>query len=186
MFKKSKVGFLSLVTILIISFCLAGFMTPLLKMIYPIKYSDEIEKYSQMYSLDKYFVMGMISAESGFDENAHSHKDAQGLMQLTQETASWCIDEFSLGIDKQDIGKAEQNIHIGCAYIDYLIERYDGNMLTAAAAYNAGPGNVDKWLSDTRYSEGKTTLKKIPFAETAEYVKKVQKRAKIYNKLYSD
>ncbi len=184
MFKKTKPSIAALTVILAISIVLAGFMTPFLKLIYPLKYEEYIQKYSKTYELDEYLVMGMISAESGFDEGAKSHKDAKGLMQLKEETALWCVEKFDLDIKPEDVNTPEANIHIGCKYVDYLLEMYDGNMITATAAYNAGPGNVDKWLADTRYSGGKTSLKTIPFPETEEYVKKVQKRAKIYKKLY--
>ena len=186
MFKKTKPGITALSVILAISIVLAGFMTPLLKLIYPLKYEEYIQKHSDSFELDPYIVMGVISAESGFDESAKSHKDAKGLMQLKEETALWCIEKFEMDIKPEDVNTPDANIHIGCKYVDYLLELYDGNMITAIAAYNAGPGNVDKWLSDPRYSGGKNSLKTIPFPETEQYVKKVQKRAKIYKRLYSN
>ena len=159
-------------------------MSPALKLIYPLEYNKNIEACSKKYNLDKYLVMGIISAESNFDSKAQSNRNAHGLMQLTDETALWCIDHLELDISKNDIKKAEANVEIGCAYMRYLIDKYDGNSLTAIAAYNAGPGNVDKWLEDPRYSNGKGELDRIPFSETAAYVSKVQKRAKIYKKIY--
>ena len=184
---KKKKGFLK---ILIISFVLALCVTlalePFMKFLYPLKYKDDIEESAAVYYLDKYWVMGIISAESGFDSNAQSHKDAHGLMQLKDETALWCIENFKLDIAKEDMHKPENNIRIGCAYMRYLLDLYDGNVDTAVAAYNAGLGNVNKWLSDKRYSDGKNTLKSIPFGETRKYVDKVKKRKELYNKLYDD
>ena len=184
---KKKKGFLK---ILIISFVLALCVTlalePFMKFLYPLKYRDDIEECASVYYLDKYLVMGIISAESGFDSDAQSHKDAHGLMQLKDETALWCVENFELDIPKEDIHKPENNIRIGCAYMRYLLDIYGGNVDTAVAAYNAGLGNVNKWLADKRYSDGKTTLRTIPFEETRVYVQKVQKRKELYNKLYKD
>jgi soluble lytic murein transglycosylase len=78
----------------------------------------------------------------------------------------------------------ETNIEIGCIYLEYLIDTYE-NIETALAAYNAGPGNTDKWLKDKNYSDDGKALVKIPFEETEKYVKKVLKRKNIYFDLYN-
>ena len=185
--KKSIMTYFVMVALIVaVSAFLAVSMTPALKYLYPLTHEDLIEKYSAEYKLDKYLVMGIISTESGFDEDAKSHKEARGLMQLKDETALWCIEEFGLEINPEDIYTPKANIQIGCAYMQYLSERYKGNTLTAIAAYNAGPGNVDKWLCERRYTKDGNELTSIPFSETAAYVKKVQKRAKIYDKLYGE
>ena len=185
--KKKKKSFLYILIVsLVISACVTVSLEPILKLVYPLKHEEAINKSADACGLDKYFVMGIISSESNFNPDAHSHKDAYGLMQLKDETALWCAEQFSLGIAKEDIHKPENNILIGCAYMRYLIDLYDGNIATAVAAYNAGPGNVNKWLSDKRYSDGKNTLRSIPFAETKSYVEKVKKREEIYKKLYGE
>lgn len=159
-------------------------VTPIKKAIYPLRYEDIIVKYSNEYQLDPYLVMAIISAESRFEENANSHKDAMGLMQVTEQTAKWCVDRFELDISSENLYNPDTNIHIGCAYMDFLIDVFDGELQTAVAAYNAGQGNVKKWLSDERYSLDGKTLKQIPFEETKNYVEKVLKRYEIYKKLY--
>lgn len=181
---RRKPAFKIWIAVIVLSAVLAAFLPGALEYIYPLSHRSQIEECSKKYELDKYLIMGIISAESNFDSGAKSNKDAHGLMQLKDETALWCVDHFGLDIKKDDIRKPEANIEIGCAYMDYLIELFDGNILTAIAAYNAGPGNVNKWLSDPRYSDGKGKLERIPFSETAAYVTKVQKRAKIYRKIY--
>jgi len=168
----------------LVAFVMTLLMSPTLEYIYPLDYRESIETSAKKHKLDEYLVMGIISAESNFDTKARSHKDAHGLMQITEETAMWCIDHLELDVPKDKITEPEVNIEIGCAYMRYLIDKFDGNVLTAIAAFNAGPGNVDSWLSDPRYSDGKGKLRTIPFSETAAYVSKVQKRAKIYKKIY--
>lgn len=159
-------------------------VTPIKKAIYPLRYEDIIVKYSNEYQLDPYLVMAIISAESRFDANANSHKDAMGLMQVTEQTAKWCVDRFELDISSENLYNPDTNIHIGCAYMDFLIDVFDGELQTAVAAYNAGQGNVKKWLADKAYSSDGKTLSDIPFEETKNYVEKVMKRHEIYKKLY--
>ena len=181
----SKRKFLSKILILLICIIIAFFaVTPIKKLIYPLKHQDIITKYSEQYQLDPYLVMGVISSESRFVEAANSHKGAMGLMQLTEETATWCIEHFKLDVSIEDVYKPDVNIRIGCAYMSYLIEVFDGETGTAIAAYNAGQGNVKNWLSDKRYSDDGKTLDVIPFDETKEYVEKVMKRHEIYKDLY--
>lgn len=181
--KKKKSRLTLIIWAFAVSLALTLSLNPIMRMVYPLSYIEEIEKYAQKYELDKYLVMGIISAESGFNPSAQSHKDAIGLMQIKEDTARWCTETLGTQTDG-DITEPDANISIGCAYMRYLIDRYGGNEDTAIAAYNAGPGNADKWLSDTRYSKEGKTLFKIPFYETEEYVKKVQKRREIYQKLY--
>lgn len=181
---KKKSFFSTFVKIIIISAVLAFLLKPAMKFLYPLKYEDEIKKYSSEFELSEYLVMGIISAESGFDADAESHKSAKGLMQLKKETALWCIEHLKLDIDEKNIYLPEENIYIGCAYLAYLEDLYGGNTITAIAAYNAGLGNVNKWLADPRYSDNSGALKSIPFRETEMYVKKVKRRSDIYRKLY--
>jgi soluble lytic murein transglycosylase len=72
------------------------------------------------------------------------------------------------------------NIKIGCNYLAWLLNRYE-NMNTALAAYNAGNGNVDKWLKNPDYSSNGRTLDFIPFTETRNYVERVNSNKAIYD-----
>ncbi len=75
------------------------------------------------------------------------------------------------------------NIQIGCWYLNKLTNQF-GTTQTALAAYNAGSGNVSKWLQDSHYSDDGKTLIDIPYGETKRYVKKVMFVQKIYQWLY--
>ncbi len=128
--------------------------------------------------------MAIIKTESNFIEDAHSGK-ASGLMQLTDDTAAWIAEKLDTDIKDVDINNPADNIEFGCYYIRYLIDYYNGNVDVALAAYNGGMGNVDKWLSNKSYSDDGKTLKKIPFKETREYVKKVNSEKEVYEKMMS-
>ena len=174
--------FLKFIVALVLLAAIAGLSAPyLLKALYPLKYESSIVEYSQKYNLDKYLVMGVISAESRFSEDAVSSKSAKGLMQLKDDTAYWCAEKYGI---EGEIYEAEVNIEIGCAYLRYLLDLFGQDTENALAAYNAGQGNVKKWLADERYSNDGENLHTIPFAETREYVERVEKRMKIYSKLY--
>ena len=182
--KKRFVTAVTVLCILVISVIAIAMIPSVSKAVYPLKYENHIRAYSDIYDLDPYLVMAVISAESHFDKDAISHKDAKGLMQIKEETAKWCIQHFKLDADSSDIYEPKTNILIGCSYIDYLIDMFEGNVDTAIAAYNAGQGNVKKWLADSRYSDDGNSLKEIPFDETKKYVKKVRHREEIYRDLY--
>lgn len=152
-------------------------------LLFPLAYEDIITKYSNDNKLDKYLVMAVIKTESNFIPDAHSGK-AAGLMQLTEETAKWVSDKMDIDYSKIELNNPKDNIRLGCYYLRYLIDLYDGNIDVALAAYNGGLGNVNKWLSDTRYSSDGVDLDKIPFKETREYVKKVNKQWVHYKKMY--
>jgi soluble lytic murein transglycosylase-like protein len=116
-----------------------------------------VQEHSQRHSLRPELVRAVIQVESGFDPWATSPKGAMGLMQLMPDTAR------SLGVlNAYDPG---ENIRGGTAYLRQLLDKYRGDEKLALAAYNAGPGAVD------RYDDVP------PYRETREYVKKVNSKA---------
>ena len=144
---------------------------------YKVEYSDYIVKYASENGLDPYLVMGVIRQESNYIADARSPY-AGGLMQLTEVTAL----EYGskLGLSDYDYMDPETNIRIGCYLLRCLIDKYDGEVNTALAAYNAGVSNVDAWLSDGRYSRDGKTLYNIPYSETKHYIDKVNMYADKY------
>lgn len=168
-------GVFGIVLFIILAFLL---LKPSLKCFYPIKYAGEIKESSEKYKINKELTAAIISAESKFQKNAVSHKNAKGLMQLKEETAKWCMEKYKINGDVKNIYSPSLNIKIGCAYMSYLLEKFENEEL-ALAAYNAGEGNVKKWIK----AQGEENLK-IPFKETKKYVETVKKREKIYKFLY--
>ena len=150
--------------------------------IYPLDYEEYILSSADENGLDPYLVMAVIKAESNYETDAHSGY-ASGLMQITDETAEWIASKLKL--DSYDINNPETNIKMGCYYLKYLKNMYQDEAL-ALASYNAGPGNVSKWLSDSDYTDVDGNLTYIPFSETREYVKRIEKYKDIYKKLYKD
>lgn len=148
---------------------------------YPLKYLDIIEKNTDIYRIDPALICAVIHAESKFAERAVSHKGASGLMQITEGTADWIAGQMDLrDYSFNRIFEPSLNISIGCRYLAWLMARYE-NVDSAVAAYNAGSGNVDKWLKNSMYSADGKTLRNIPFKETRDYVKRVRINKQIYD-----
>ncbi|MCL2463168.1 MAG: lytic transglycosylase domain-containing protein [Defluviitaleaceae bacterium] len=148
---------------------------------YPLKHLDIIRENAGKYGLDPAFVCAVIHTESKFRENALSPKGASGLMQITEPTADWIAAQ--LGVNNysyDDIFEPSLNIKLGCYYLNWLLQRYGGDERLALAAYNAGFGNVDKWLRSPDYSADGNSLSFIPFQETRDFVQRVESGARIY------
>jgi len=116
-------------------------------------YAAEIRAAAAEFGVDEALVRAIVHAESAFNPKAVSHKGAQGLMQLIPATA----DRFGVA----DPFDPAQNIRGGVEYLAWLLRRFDDNVTLAAAGYNAGEGNVDRFGGVP------------PFNETQRYVVRV-------------
>lgn len=180
--KPFLVFLLSVITVLIVTACSTDV---LLEMIYPVKYQEYVETYADEYDLDPYLVYAIIKVESGFDPEAKSKAGAMGLMQVMEETAIECNEKAGFGYNiPEDLSDPEVNIRIGCYYLNSLYNIY-GDMKLAVTAYNGGTGNVDEWIRDAEFSDGKGGLAKIPYKETRRYVEKVFDTFDTYCDLYN-
>jgi soluble lytic murein transglycosylase len=156
----------------------------ILKIMYPSLYTDIIVENAELYQMDPLFILSIIRAESNFNASAVSTKNAKGLMQLKPETAYWCAQNMGYTDYTEDkLFEPETNIRLGVWYLSYLQEQFDGDKILATAAYNAGIGNVKKWLKDPKCSANGKSLDKVPFRETDKYIKKVFNNYAIYKML---
>ena len=152
-----------------------------LRMAYPLKYQDTIAQYATQFEISESLVYGVIHTESHFNVDAQSYAGAKGLMQITDTTFDWVLK--LQGETTGDVFDADTNIRCGVRILQYLYGQLDDTE-TVLAAYNAGIGNVNKWLADEAYSNDGKTLHTIPFSETRAYVKIVLKAQKMYQTLY--
>jgi len=131
-----------------------------LRTIYPIHYRDLIEKYAIEYEIDPYLIVSIMKNESKFNPNAVSKKDAKGLMQIAPITGEWAAEKLDIENYSEDmLFDPELNIKIGVWYLNVLKNEFDNNMEIMIAGYNAGNGNVKKWLNNKEYSKDGETEK---------------------------
>jgi soluble lytic murein transglycosylase len=140
----------------------------------PLRHEDIIRQQAREKGLDPALIAGVIYAESHFRDGQRSQAGALGLMQITPATARYIARKsggtaFVVG----DLATPQVNIAYGSYYLRYLLRRYDGNEAFALAAYNAGEGNVDRWLAQARARHRALSVDAIPYAETRAYVTKV-------------
>ncbi|ANY69977.1 lytic transglycosylase [Paenibacillus sp. BIHB 4019] len=127
-------------------------------------YDAMIAQAAAQYGVDPALIRGVIRTESGFQPDVVSGAGAKGLMQLMDGTAR--------GLGVTDSLNPQQNIDGGTRYLSFLLRKYNGNEQVALAAYNAGPGRIDR-LGITTDSELMANLDKLP-EETQRYIVKVQ------------
>lgn len=183
--KKTKILIAVVLIIFIMLFGILKIQNFILKKIYKTNYSEYVYKYSQENDIDPLLTFAIIKAESNFNRNIKSKSGAIGLMQLMESTAIEQAEEVNEEIIvTESLYNPEINIKIGTKYYSKLMKKYNNNMLLALAAYNAGIGNVDKWLKEGIIKEDGSDIENIPFKETNNYVRKIVRDYKIYQNLY--
>lgn len=190
MTKKTIITLLILIIILALVFILFKMIRVqdiILKEVYPIEYSEYVEKYAKENNIDKYMIYAIIKAESDFNPEVTSGSGAKGLMQLMEETAierSNAI--YDEAVQSHDLYDPELNIALGTSYFAYLLELYNGNTVLALTAYNAGLGNVEQWIKDGIIKPDGSDIENIPYKETNNYVRKILNSYQMYLKIYAN
>jgi soluble lytic murein transglycosylase len=154
---------------------------------YPIGYKSAIVKYSNEYNLDPYLVASIINVESKYDKNAVSSKEAKGLMQIAPQTGQWASEVLGIeNYNEKMLFDPEINIRIGTWYLNNLFTEFNQNLDLVLAAYNAGSGNVNKWLDNDEYCKDGVELSVIPFKETRDYLVRIKDNYKVYSSVYKE
>jgi soluble lytic murein transglycosylase len=163
--------------------------TFLAKHIYPtLKFTPRSDQ------IEKALMLSIIRQESAFDPSAVSSAEAMGLMQLIYPTAKDVGKELNIRFRKEDLVRNPKlNLTFGCHHLSKVVEQYDGSYILAAAAYNAGPGNVNKWI--IKYGDPRkfknveqvvNWIEKVPFYETRGYIQNVLANLQLYRGLLKD
>jgi peptidoglycan lytic transglycosylase len=145
----------------------------------PLRHEDVIRQQAEEKGVDAALIAAVIYSESKFSDQTSS-AGARGLMQITPEAAGY-IEKQSGGttFHLSDLSDPELNIRYGTFLLRELLDRYDGDEAAALAAYNAGPGNVDKW------GGAGLSVEEIPFPETRAYVEEVLEKRDEYRRKYA-
>jgi soluble lytic murein transglycosylase len=145
----------------------------------PLRHEDVIRQQAREKDVDAALIAAVIYSESKFSDQ-ESSAGARGLMQITPAAAKF-IEKQSGGttFKLSDLSNPELNIRYGTFLLHELLERYDGDEAAALAAYNAGPGNADKW------GGADLSVESIPFPETRAYVEEVLQKRDEYRQKYA-
>lgn len=150
----------------------------------PLRHDDIIRQQAKAKDLDPALIAAVIYQESRFRPR-ESSAGALGLMQLLPDTAHFIAGKTGgTKFTTEDLATPQINIQYGAWYLRYLLDHFDGNELTALAAYNAGIGNVERWLAQLGQTH-LTDMDQIPFPETKHYVKNVLNAREQYRREYA-
>src|SRR5207248_3301455 len=142
--------------------------------LYPIYYQQEIKQSAENHNIDPFLIAALIRVETNYQYHLESKKGAIGIMQLMPDTAMWIVESSNAGPHSMDdLVKVDININLGAWYISWLTKHYNGNLLYAIAAYNAGQGNVNKWKQSQTWDGTEAGINQIPFGETRHYVQRI-------------
>ena len=182
---RTKIIALLLAVVLLVS--MPTLVRKVEEQLYPCKYADVVETYAAEYDLDPLLIYTFIRTESSFEPDAVSEVGARGLMQMTEETFEWIKTKLA---PEEDITFADLYdpacaVRFGAYYLRLCLDRYGGDVATAAAAYHSGWGTVDSLLNHEDYAGDGKTLPTFPYSRMNHYVEKILHGYERYTELYS-
>ena len=148
---------------------------------FPMPYTDKVLAVARREAIDPAWMFGLIRRESAFIADIRSSAGAVGLMQLLPSTAKYVARKMGRKFNSGDLTDGSVSISLGAHYLRRLLDRYDGQIPVATAAYNAGPNRVAKWLPVDRKIPADIWVDTLPLSETRNYVRAVMAYATIYS-----
>lgn len=155
-----------------------------IRVIFPWPNRTMIEREARKFDIDPYLLAALIRQESSFETTATSRAGARGFMQLMPATARDVARRLRVPWNETTFGVADANVHIGAAHFAGLLRQFDGNIVAALAAYNAGGSRARRWLRYPEASDPAFFVEGIPFVETRGYVRTVVRNHALYRALY--
>lgn len=158
----------------ILAFMFAANVSSFSQYVYSWPYREEVYRQCEVNHLDAELVFSVIYSESRFRADAESAAGARGLMQIMPETGAWIADHMGIeDYHAERLFEPELNLAMGTWYMSWLEQQFDREPAQVLAAYNAGPGNVKKWIDADIWDGSQQKLEDIPFYETRNYVQRV-------------
>jgi len=155
------------------------------EMFYPVNYENIIKREAAKYAIDPFLIMALIRQESAFNPKAVSSANAHGLMQLLPSTARRLARGMQLPRSTAArLHDPDVNIQFGMRYFSDLLKQFDGQTEKVLASYNAGEHRVESWMSEGTYADSAEFVDTIPFSETRNYVKIINRNYFFYKALY--
>jgi soluble lytic murein transglycosylase len=150
--------------------------------LYPFPFVEVIEQQSQRHDLNPLLVTALIRQESRFEPDIKSKVGAVGLMQMMPKTGAWAAQ--NLNLKTYTLENPDDNIKLGTWFLDQIHRTFKNNSLLAVASYNAGQGNMAKWMQQRKSMDPDEFVEAIPYDETKDYVKQVFGNYWNYLRLY--
>lgn len=166
------------------SFSLAELPRSFWETLFPKPYWDQLKRSAAENKLDPFLVASLIRQESEFNPDAISYAQAIGLMQIVPSTGRKLAKEVKIRhFNESMLLDPNTNLKLGARYLRHLLDKYDGQLEYALAAYNAGPEHVDDWRNG-HYRDVHEFVESIPFTQTREYVEAILRNQTMYEQLY--
>jgi len=153
-----------------------------LSAVYPRPHYAIVKKWCSYYNVPEYVMYALIRSESFFRVEVSSSVGAQGLAQLMPSTARDIAK--TLKVKNYDVLDPDTNVRFGTYYLSQMIKRFDGRLMPAMCAYNAGPVAVSRWLRNNKIVFEDIFVESIPYEETRNYGKKLLYTACMYAYIY--
>ena len=156
-----------------------------LRFSFPKGFEERVRIFSRKYALDEFLVYSVIREESHFDKEAVSVSDARGLMQLLPSTALETAGKAGLGnFETPQLFSPDVNLDLGCYYLSWLLEIFEGNFAVSLAGYNGGPTSAKIWYEENGSLAVDEFIEEIPFEQSRNYVKKILRSYAAYEAVY--
>ncbi|MDQ4078196.1 MAG: transglycosylase SLT domain-containing protein [Chloroflexota bacterium] len=154
---------------------------PLVELAYPIPYDEALQEASAQRGFDPLFFAALIHQESRWEAQARSYAAARGLTQVIPDTGSWIATH--LGDGSYEYRKLDHpiiSLRYGSYYLDFVLDQFNDNPFHALAAYNAGPGNAQRWSA----ADDDLFFEQITSSETRTYVEQIYRHWHAYQRIY--
>jgi soluble lytic murein transglycosylase len=148
---------------------------------FPMPFDEHIDAAARVFSVEPALIYGVLRRESAYREDARSRAGALGLMQLMPSTAQRVANKLGTRVTNGDLLRPDVNIRFGARYFRDMLDRFSNHQVLAAAAYNAGPQRVKKWLPDNGSLPADVWVETLPFKETRGYVQAVMAYTTIFD-----
>jgi len=155
-------------------------------LLYPIAFTDYVERYAKSWNLPASLILSVMREESAFDKYAKSNAGALGLMQLMPSTAFWVSDMLGLSmIDSTELQYPEVSINLGSFYLSRLAKKDRWSIVSVLASYNAGRGRMKRWIHKYKpWKNSMCAVETIGPIETRNFVRRVIGSLFAYLNLY--
>lgn len=153
---------------------------------YPQRFKDLITAEAQTFGINPLLYFSLIRQESLFEEGARSTAAAQGLAQIIPDTGAWVAQQLSYpNYTNNLVYRPYVNVKFGAYYLNWVRDYLDGNLVSAVAGYNGGPGSVDRWRAVSGADDA-LFVEVIDFRETRVYVQAIVSNLYHYTRLYGE